>query len=197
MRSEPPLLLPLFRSDGQARLLARVYLLPDRPRPLADIARELGLDRGTLSREADKLERAGLVRTERIGRSRILHPAEDSPYFAHLYGLLLSAFGPATVIGPALGRIGGIEQAFVFGSWAARYAGEPGLDPADVDVVAIGEPAQIAVARAERELSERLGRDVNVTVVSQREWDTAETGFLREVRRRPLLPLVLRENQHK
>ena len=191
MRTEPSLLLPIFRSDGQRRLLARVYLAPDRAAPLADLARELGIDRGGLKREADRLERAGLIRSERLGRQRILRPDTDSPYYADLYGLLVKAFGPATLIGPELGRIDGIDQAFVYGSWAARYHGERGDDPADVDVLVVGRPSQLAVARAERTLSDRLGRQVNVVVVSPEEWEASESGFLREIRRRAVVPLPL------
>ena len=189
MRASPSQLLPLFRSDGQGRLLARVYLGADKPATLADLARELALDDGGLTREADRLERAGLIRSERVGRSRILHPNEESPYHRDLYGLLLKSFGPATVIGPELARIHNIESAYLFGSWAARYVGERGSDPADIDVVAIGRPSQLAVARAERELGERLGREVNITTVAPEEWESAESGFLQQVQESPLVPL--------
>jgi predicted nucleotidyltransferase len=191
MRTTAPQLLPLFRSDGQGRLLARVYLGADRPATLADLSRELEIDDGGLTREADRLERAGLVRSERVGRSRILRPNEESPYYRDLYGLLLKAFGPATVIGPELAQIEGIERAYLFGSWAARYVGEEGPDPADIDVVAVGGPSQLAVARAERELSEQLGREVNVTIVARDAWEAAESGFLQQVRESPLVPLHL------
>lgn len=191
MRTKAPQLLPLFRSDGQGRLLARVYLAPDRPAPLAQLARELNLDDGGITREADRLERAGLVLSERVGRSRILRPNEESPYYAELYGLLLKAFGPATAIGPELGRIEGIERAFVYGSWAARYQGEPGDDPADIDVMAIGRPSQLAVTRAERMLSDRLGRQVNIMVVPNDEWGAARSGFLQQVKEGPVVPLEL------
>lgn len=189
MRTTAPQLLPIFRSDGQGRLLARIYLEPDRPAPLAQLARELDLDDGGITREADRLERAGLVRSERVGRSRILHANGDSPYYLELSGLLLKAFGPATVIAPELGQIDGIESAFVYGSWAARYLGEPGDAPADVDVLVVGRPSQLAVTRAERSLSDRLGRQVNVIVVPAEDWEAGESGFLQHVREGPLVPL--------
>lgn len=197
MRTPSPQLLPLFRSDGQGRLLARVYLEPDKPAPLAQLARELDLDDGGLTREANRLEQAGLIRSERVGRSRVLRPNEGSPYYPDLYGLLLKAFGPATVVGPELGEIDGIERAYVYGSWAARYRGEPGDDPADIDVLVVGRPSQLAVARAERILSDRLGRDVNVIVVPAEDWEARDSGFLQHVQEGPLVPLPIAERDSR
>ena len=191
MRTPSPELLPLFRSRGQGRLLARVYLEPDRPAPLAQLARELRLDGGGITREANRLERAGLVRSERVGRSRVLHPNEDSPYYPELSGLLLKAFGPATILGPALARVDGIEHAYLFGSWAARYQGEPGPPPADIDLLLIGTPEWGAVARVARELTSLLGREVNPTILSPDQWRDDDDGFVRQVTREPRIELEL------
>jgi DNA-binding transcriptional ArsR family regulator len=191
MRTAPPDLLPLFRSAGQARLLARVFLRANAPAPIAELARELGLDDGGLTREADRLERAGLIRSERVGRSRILRPNPDSPYYSDLFGLLMTAFGPAAVVGPALAGISGVERAYLFGSWAARYTGAEGPPPDDVDVLIVGEADRGAVYRAASALSDVLRREVNPTIVSPERWEAQEDGFVRDVRSSPLVPLDL------
>lgn len=196
MRTASPELLPIFRSVGQARLLARVFL-GEPPATLADLARELDLDDGGLTREADRLERAGLVRSERVGRSRVLHPGSTSPYYPELYALLLKAFGPASVIGPMLTSLEGVEQAFVYGSWAERYLGEPGPDPVDVDVIVIGTPRRMELSRVARELTPCFGRDVNIVPVTRSTWDAAETGFLSDVRQGALVEIDLDRGSHE
>jgi predicted nucleotidyltransferase len=182
-------LLPLFRSDGQGKLLARVYLAPDRPAPIAELARELELDAGGLTREANRLERAGLVRSDRVGRQRLLRPNSESLYYPELYGLLLKAFGPAAVVGPALAGVPGIEKAFLFGSWAARYKGETGAEPGDLDVMVVGRPSRSDVMRVARDLTSPLGREVNPTIVSPDRWEEGTDGFVRQVKRGPLVEL--------
>jgi predicted nucleotidyltransferase len=192
MRTSSPHVLPIFRSEGQGRLLARVYLHPDRPATIAQLARELALNDGALTREANRLERAGLVRSDRLGRNRILRPNEESPYYPELHGLLLKAYGPAAAMGEELGRVAGVERAYVYGSWAARYAGEPGTDPGDIDVIVIGSPASgLELTRVSSDLFSRLGREVNIVVVDEDEWEAAESGFLRDVQSRPLVPIDL------
>src|SRR5689334_13490270 len=107
MRSTPPELLPLFRSAGQGRLLARLFLEPERPAPMSELARELNLDPGGISREANRLERAGLVHSERIGNQRRLIPNLNSPFYNELRGLLLKAYGPAFLLGAWLSDLKG------------------------------------------------------------------------------------------
>ena len=171
-------------------MLSRVYLEPDRPAHLAELAQELGLDRAGVKREADRLEEAGLVVSERAGRQRTLRPNLDSPYYDDLHGLLLKAFGPAALVGPALREVAGVEEAYLFGSWAARYAGVRGNDPVDIDVLVVGSPDRTELYGAARELESLLGREVNPVIVSRERWDAEDEGFIREVKGSPLVELA-------
>jgi hypothetical protein len=50
--------------------------------------------------------------------------AERSPLTAPLTELLLRSFGPRQVLADEPANVTGIENAYLFGSWAARYAGQ-------------------------------------------------------------------------
>ncbi len=193
MKTDAPPLLPIFRSEGQARLLAHLYLRPERATTLSALARELGLSHTTLSREADKLERAGLIRSERVGNQRRLYPNEESVYFPALRDLLLRAFGPVPLLERSLRRTDGVEKAFLYGSWAARYLGEAGDAPNDLDLVVVGSPRRSALARIARDLEHQLGYEINPTVVPVEEWEARNSGFLQSVARGPLVELDLTE----
>lgn len=191
MRTAAPLLLPLFRSDAQARLLARLYLRPEGRKTLSELARELGVSHATLSREADRLEQAGLVESEHVGKQRLLHRNERSLYFQSLRDLLLRAFGPLPLLERALPTQPGVSQAFLYGSWAARYLGEAGDAPNDLDVLIIGTPVRSAIARLSRELEGELGIEVNPTIVSVEDWRHKPSGFLRSLAEGPLVEIGL------
>ena len=184
------MLLPLFRSRGQARLLARVFLHPDERLSLNQLARELDLDPATVQREAGRLEEAGILTSERIGAARLVRPNEESPFYPDLSGLVFKAFGPVPVLRERLKRLAGIEAAFVYGSWASRYAGDRGEAPGDIDLLILGRPDRRKLARLCREASEEVGFEINPTVLSKEEWKSDATGFIRSIKEQPLTSLI-------
>lgn len=190
MRTDAPALLPIFRSQLQARLLLWV-LTTDEPATASDLARVLGAPDATVSREARRLIEAGLLRGERVGRAVRLHPAPDNPATTPLRQLLIVTFGPAVVLEKTLSGIEGVRSAYLHGSWAARYRGEPGGAPGDVDLLLVGRPSRQEVDTALEGLEEQLGREVNVTYVSPERWEDADDPFIRTVRSRPLVELNL------
>lgn len=60
------------------------------------------------------------------------------------------SFGPPYVIQEEFGSLGDVERIFIYGSWAARYAGEQGPVPHDVDVLLVGTPDRDAAYEAAR-----------------------------------------------
>lgn len=107
--------------------------------------------------------------------------------------MLLLSYGPVNVIPRTIAGIDGIEQAYIYGSWAARRAGEPGSPPADIDVLVVGNPARSAIYAASEEAEKTLGREVNIRVVSPSAWAAATDPFLRTVKNRPLTTLTIEE----
>lgn len=188
------MLLPLFRSRGQARLLARVFLQPSERLSLNQLAAELGIHPATVQREAERLEQAGILTSERVGNARLLRPNERSPFYPELSGLILKAFGPLRVLRDRLRHLDGVEDAFIFGSWASRYAGEPGEAPGDIDLLILGDPDRRKLARLCREASEELGLDVRPTVLASEHWESDATGFIRSIKGQPLVPLTERRD---
>jgi len=124
-----------------------------------------------------------------LGTTRLV-TAADSPLTVPLTELLLRSFGPRQVLAEELGGVEGIERAYLFGSWAARYAGEAGRPPADLDVLVIGVPDRDELDDAAQRASGRLAREVNVTIRSLAWWREGTDGFHADVTRRPLVPVL-------
>ncbi len=134
---------------------------------------------------------ADLVVARSVGRTKLLRANQDSPYFRPLAQLALMSFGPPLVVGEEFGSLPGVNEVMIYGSWAARYAGESGSAPRDVDVLLVGEPDRDAAYDAARRAGQRLGREVNVTIRSVPQWRSADDGFTRQMRSSPLLEIPL------
>lgn len=117
----------------------------------------------------------------------LLHPDREWS----LTELLLQSLGPKQVLTEVLTGIEGIDAAYLFGSWTARYAGERGPAPRDVDVLVVGQPDRDALddalARAER----RLALPVQATIRRRSWWERGDDAFRKEIDKRPLVELDL------
>jgi len=109
--------------------------------------------------------------------------------------LLLRSFGPRQVIAEEFAGLAQVDAAYLFGSWAARYSGQRGRAPADIDVLVIGQPDRDEVDEAAQRAGSRLAREVNVTIRSAEWWHEGADSFHNEVNRRPIITVVDQERQ--
>src|SRR5450755_1114995 len=77
----------------------------------------------TVHGEVERLVRTGVLTSRRLGRARLIEPNTDNPATRPLRDLVLIAYGPQYVMGEQLAGVGGISEAFLHGSWAARFHG--------------------------------------------------------------------------
>lgn len=193
MQAQAPPLLPLLRSRRQAELLTLILLSPGREWTLTELAGRVGASVATAQREVARAEQTGVISSRRLGNSRLV-TAAGSPLTDPLTLLLLRSFGPRQVVAEELDAVDGIQAAYLYGSWAARYAGEEGRAPNDIDVLVIGRPDRDALDEAVQRAGTRLAREVNVTIRSPHWWKAGDDAFHREVTRRPLVPVTEETN---
>lgn len=191
-QSAPPL-LPIFRSAAQLALLTELFTGAAPERSIGELAARADVPQATVSREVARLVAAGLLSDREVGRTRLVRARSESPIHAELSALLLKVAGPPVVLAELLAEVPGVREAFVYGSWARRRLGEPGDEPADIDVLVVGDPSAVRGARdAADAATARLGRDVSVSVLSPQEWAHGTSGFVRAVRESPRVPIDVR-----
>jgi len=186
MRTSAPALAPIFRSDEQLRILAQLYTGPDEELSITQLANLADVAIGTASRETARLAEHGLVRTRQVGRMRMVSPNWELPWARELRAILVQTVGVLGLLSAGLGRVPSVEEAWVFGSWAARYDGEAGPFPRDIDLLVIGDPDRRQLNRALREVEKDLRVEVNPVVASPADWEQpTPASFLGQVRARP------------
>jgi predicted nucleotidyltransferase len=163
------------------RVLAMLLLHPEESLHGREIARRTGLPAGTLTRELKRLAEAGLLSRQKRGNQLIYSANRDSPIFSELSGILRKTSGVADVLVEALAPLSDeIRLALIFGS-VARGTETAG---SDVDVLVLGTASFGAVVDALHPAQERIGRDINPKVFSEKEWQAKmkeKNAFVTEV----------------
>lgn len=186
-----PRLAPIFRSETQLQILGATYLDPERHFTVPELVERSSRSQPTVAREIERLTETGLLESELRSGRRTVWAASTSPIFDELRSILVKTIGPKAVLEQRFTGLPGVDRAIIYGSWARRYRGEAGPLPQDVDLLVIGSGG-VREMRAEADTAtRRLGRDVNVTVLTPAEWDAAESGFIEHVKNGPLVELEL------
>jgi predicted nucleotidyltransferase len=189
MRTAGPALLPIFRSDLQARLLTILMLEDGDPLPTPELGRRTGASAASLHRELRRLEDAGLIERDAVGRTKRYRAAQGSPLHEPLRELVTRSLGVEATLRSRLQSLPGVEAAAIFGSWAA---GRVGPD-SDIDLLVVGNVDRDGLLALAREVELLAGREVNVTAYRPAEFRRrrrGRVGFLATVLDRPLIPLV-------
>jgi predicted nucleotidyltransferase len=182
--------MPLLRSRVQAEALVVVLANPEREWSLTELARRVGASVATVQREIGRAEEAGVVCTRKAGNTRLVRADDRGALTQPLTELLERALGPKQLLADAVSAVPGVEAAFLFGSWAARYSGDRGPAPRDIDVLVIGEPDRDALDDAIAPIELRLARPVQATVRSRMWWESGDDSFRREIAKRPIVELI-------
>jgi predicted nucleotidyltransferase len=178
-----------FRSQARRRLLAYYFTNPGARLHLRDLADRLNTDPSNLSKELRRLEGEGLFRSEVSGRQKYFQLNREYPLFDEVRAIVEKTIGAVAVIRDALQRIDGIQEAYLYGSFAKNQQDAA----SDIDVLIIGAPREQAVAQVVGKLERQLGREINYTVLTPREFASRrfrKDAFLENVWHNKRIPLI-------
>ena len=183
-------------TNTQQRLLALLFGQPERSFYASELIALAKCGSGTVQRELARLAASGLVTLQKIGNQRHYQANPQSPVFAELCSIALKTVALAEPLRAVLAPLAGeISAAFVYGSIAK------GTDTAtsDIDLMIVSDSLTYGdVFSALDEVSHKLGRPVNPTVVSQTDWrkriDLGEA-FLTRVLGQPKIWIVGSEHE--
>ena len=136
---------------------ARVYV--------RQLAVALDADSTNLSRELARLAREGFLRAEPEGRQLYYSVNRTYPYLKPVFALLQGSVGIEPTLKRALQPLGGIESAWIFGSFAKGEADAA----SDIDLLIVGRPDQALLSREVRKAERALRREVSYTIFTSEE----------------------------
>ena len=132
--------------------------------------------------------------SRKVGNTRLVRANPSSPYFEGLADVLVKAFGPPGVLAEELAGIDDIDEAYIYGSWAAAIQGAGsalGRPVGDIDVLVLGSPDRDRLYPALSAAEARLGRPVQVAVRATGWLQTGQGSFHATVTQRPMVEIDL------
>lgn len=169
-REKPPstTLADALFTHTQQRVLGCLFGQPDRSFFSSELIKLTGAGSGAVQRELKQLTDSGLLTTSRVGNQKHYQANAQAPIFEELCGIVRKTFGLAGPLREALAPTAGkIEAAFVFGSVAKRSD----TAASDIDLLLISdELAYSDLFLALDAVSAQLGRTVNPTMFTRKEW---------------------------
>jgi predicted nucleotidyltransferase len=136
-----------------------------------ELARSLNENYSAVWRELDRLEKAGILISTRSGRAKAYRVNPACPITPELTAIMMKTAGAGETLKLHLKEVGGIQAAFIFGSFASGKADEL----SDIDLMIIGEMSLEVLAPVISEVEKQLNRPVNYVFYSDPEWQDQVT----------------------
>ncbi|MDO5671566.1 MAG: hypothetical protein Q4G30_01735 [Actinomycetaceae bacterium] len=191
MKTLPAQLTPFIRSDALGALLAQTLGFPDQENSLADLGRLTGVSAPVVHREVSRLVETSILLDRQVGRNRMVRANRDHPLFTHMHAIIMATYGPVPVLQEIFTDVIGVDQLYIYGSWAARFTGEAGPYPNDLDVLTIGDTSQRVLSAKAATASHQLGITVNITRLTIEQWESdTPSPFVQTLRSHPLVQVI-------
>lgn len=191
MKTSASQLTPFVRSDAVGAILAELLGHPDREFSLSELGRRTGVSGPVVHREVSRLLESDVLRDRHEGRNRLVRANEEHPLFALMRDLIAATYGPVPVLRELFDGVDGADHVFIYGSWAARRAGQSGAFPNDIDLLVVGSVPRRTLSAIATEAGERLDLPVNATRLGHDDWEADEPSpFVSTIRSRPIVDVL-------
>lgn len=155
------MLKSLFSSSIRADVLSLLLNSPDEQFYIREIANLLRKNPSGIKRELDKLEKMGIVTSEKVVNLRYFQANKESPLFSELKNLITKSLGLPGALKAVL-RSTNAKAAFLYGPYAE------GENVDTVDLFVIG--ASSSLHREIKDLEKRFEQKINYILMDEEEY---------------------------
>lgn len=144
-------------SKNRAELLRLFFTNPEQSFYMQEIGRILGKKPGNFQRLINNMEKEGVLVSERKANARYFKANKEYPIYEEMKNIVFKTVGVAGSIKDVLQKIGSVDYAFIYGSYAK--ASENHLS--DIDLIVVGKCDENKLIKNFDRLEELVKRDIN------------------------------------
>lgn len=146
-----------LRSKITQKVLGYFYLHEDAEMYINEMARRLGLDSGNLTRKLEELEGQGIFKSQWKGTQRYYSLDKGFSLYQEYKTIIKKTVGFEETLRVSLKSIAGIQQAVVFGSYAADKMDQK----SDIDLLVVGDHNTVEMQRLIARIQKTIDREIN------------------------------------
>ena len=182
-------ILKITNSKTRKAIFELYFARPEKKYYLRELERILNFPVQNIRRELLVLEKNGIFTREKHGNQVYYSLNTNSPIFSEIKSIVSKTIGAQGELEKALISIKGIKTAFIFGSFANGK--EDSLS--DIDLMIVGEIDENILVRKISKLENKLDREINYHIFSQKEFAKRVKGkdfFISGILSKPVIFLI-------
>jgi len=183
----------IFKSKTRKELFRLYFTNPDQEYYLRELERILRTPVSMVRKELTRLEEDGLFLSKKRGNLTYYFLNRSYPLFDELRSIVFKTIGIQGSLKEILGRMKGVETAFVYGSFAKHEE----TVRSDIDLFIIGKIDEDRLLREINKLEKGLKREINYSIFQRDEFKhkTKERDpFITDLLKNPKIFLIGGEN---
>jgi len=178
-----------IRSALERKVINYFLNNPEQEKYVNELAALLKLDPGNLCRKLAALASNGILVFRVRGKEKFFRLNKTSPLLPAFKKIFGQQYGLAEEIKKALQKLAGIQEAYIFGSFASNTMNAE----SDIDLLLIGKHSALAAERAILPLQTAIQREINIVDFSPEEYDKrkkTDDAFIKTLFSRKTIKLI-------
>lgn len=177
-----------LQSKLTQRLLSYLFLHKEEAFYINELARQLRVDDGNLTRKLHELSGKGLLKTEPKGNMTYFRLNPQFPLLGEYERIIQQTVGLEATLREMLADVKGIHEAYLYGSYASHQL----ESMSDIDLLAVGDHNSLALQKRLTPLQKQIGREINCTSMTEQEFKRRRSSdpFLRSVFSKPTIRVL-------
>lgn len=182
-------ILNIKKSKLRRELLRLYFNHPEKRYYIRELERTINQPAAYIRRELMNLEKEGLFISEFQGKQKYFFLDVDFYLYNEIKSIVNKTIGIEGELKEILKKIKGLEEAYIFGSYAKDQ-----LSPeSDIDLLVVGSASAEAVNEKIYKIQNKIGREINVINIGEKEFAdrlTKKDPFLNEIMKNKKIKLL-------
>jgi predicted nucleotidyltransferase len=177
-------IIKVFKSKARRELFRLYFTNPDNEYYLRELERILAIPASMLRAELIRLVQAGLFMTRKKGNQIYYTLNKHYALYEEFKSIVFKTIGVRGLLQERVGKIKGIETAFIYGSFARHEEDAQ----SDIDIFVIGTVDEDCLVAEIEEIEDVLKREINYSLYSRRDFDDKKRkvdSFIKDLLRNP------------